>query len=174
MQGTPLFNKLNLKAEMQIMLVNVPAYFSPDTEFVKELATLGNRVHFVPNTSRPEGLTTRDPDTGAMSAQWEFILFFATTASEVAHLAQIVAEQSHFDYLVWCAYPKKSSKRYQSQLSRDGDWQQLGALGLEAVRQVAIDDDWSALRFRRVEYITSLQRDPKRLMSVQGKKRATK
>jgi hypothetical protein len=26
-------------------------------------------------------------------------------------------------------------------------------LGFDTVRQVAIDDDWSALRFRRVEYI---------------------
>jgi len=29
----------------------------------------------------------------------------------------------------------------------------LKALGFETVRAVAIDEDWSALRFRRVEFI---------------------
>jgi hypothetical protein len=31
----------------------------------------------------------------------------------------------------------------------------MRAAGFDTVRQVAIDEDWSALRFRRVEYIKS-------------------
>lgn len=34
----------------------------------------------------------------------------------------------------------------------------MGSLGFAGVRQVAIDDDWSALRFRRVEYIKKMAR----------------
>ena len=35
----------------------------------------------------------------------------------------------------------------------DSGWPVLGAAGFEPVRMVAIDADWSALRFRRVEHI---------------------
>jgi hypothetical protein len=36
---------------------------------------------------------------------------------------------------------------------------------------VAIDEDWSALRFRRAEFIKSMTRDPRRAMSAKGKSR---
>jgi len=50
--------------------------------------------------------------------------------------------------LIWVAYPKKSSKKYKSDLSRDDFWDALKDLGLEPVRQIALDEDWSALRFK--------------------------
>ena len=40
-----------------------------------------------------------------------------------------------------------------------------------AVRQVAVDADWSALRFRQAEHIGQLQRDPTRLLSEQARRR---
>jgi hypothetical protein len=39
---------------------------------------------------------------------------------------------------------------------------------------VAIDEDWSALRFRRAEYIKTMTRDEKRAMSTPGKAKLTK
>ncbi|MGD9933860.1 MAG: hypothetical protein AB7T37_09075 [Dehalococcoidia bacterium] len=60
---------------------------------------------------------------------------------------------------LWVAYPRESSKRYQSDFSRDGSWETLGRQGLEPVRQAAIDDDWSALRFRRMTNIKTIGRD---------------
>jgi hypothetical protein len=47
----------------------------------------------------------------------------------------------------------------------------LGTLNLEPVRQVAIDEDWSALRFRRVEHIKSMKRRSSMRISPEGKKR---
>jgi len=44
-------------------------------------------------------------------------------------------------------------KKYTCDISRDNGWQALGELGFEGVRMVAIDEDWSAVRFRRAEYI---------------------
>jgi hypothetical protein len=38
---------------------------------------------------------------------------------------------------------------------------------------VAIDEDWSALRFRKAEYIKSLTRQPSRASSSAGKKRTS-
>jgi hypothetical protein len=72
------------------------------------------------------------------------------------------------------AYPKGSSKRYQCEFNRDGGWDVLAHAGFEAVRQVAIDEDWSALRFRRVEFIKSLTRAPGRAATQAGKRRAAK
>jgi hypothetical protein len=39
---------------------------------------------------------------------------------------------------------------------------------------VAIDEDWSALRFRRAEFIKTLTRDPGHAMSAAGRRRAGK
>jgi hypothetical protein len=50
---------------------------------------------------------------------------------------------------VWVAYPKKASRRYGCEFDRDTGWQALGDAGFEPVRQVAIDEDWSALRCRQ-------------------------
>jgi len=54
--------------------------------------------------------------------------------------------------------PQATSKRYKSEINRDTGWQALGQAGFEPVRAVAIDEDWSALRFRRVEFIKTLTR----------------
>jgi hypothetical protein len=56
---------------------------------------------------------------------------------------------------VWFAYPKGTSKKYTCDFNRDTGWDTLKALGFDTVRAVAIDDNWTALRFRRVEYIKS-------------------
>jgi hypothetical protein len=72
---------------------------------------------------------------------------------------------------VWFAYPKGTSKRYTSQINRDKGWQVLGDLGFEPVRSVAIDEDWSASRFRRVEFIKKMTRAKELRMTAQGKAR---
>ena len=78
------------------------------------------------------------------------------------------------DAVVWLAYPKGSSKRYTSTINRDTGWDSLGAAGFEGVRMVAIDEDWSALRFRRAEFIKSMKRDPKHAMSAVGKSKTAR
>lgn len=99
---------------------------------------------------------------------------FVQRKSEVDRLARLIDETLEGDGIVWFAYPKKSSKKYKAEISRDYGWDALGAIGLEAVRAVAIDQDWSALRFRRVEYIKTMKRDPKRTMTKKGKERTKK
>jgi hypothetical protein len=47
----------------------------------------------------------------------------------------------------------------------------LGAAGFEPVRMVAIDEDWSALRFRRVAHIKSMTRSPRGAISRAGKRK---
>jgi hypothetical protein len=71
--------------------------------------------------------------------------------------------------VVWFAYPKRTSKKHKSEVNRDTGWQSLGNLGFEGVRSVAIDEDWSAARFRRVEFVKAMTRDKKHAMTRQGK-----
>lgn len=58
---------------------------------------------------------------------------------------------------LWIAYPKLSGA-HASDISRDRGWEPLAAAGLLAVTQVAIDADWSALRWRWRDEIRSITR----------------
>lgn len=89
-----------------------------------------------------------------------------TRQAELAALAADIAQKAEGDAVVWFAYPKASSKKYRCDFNRDSGWEALGSLGFEGVRQVAIDDDWSALRFRRVEYIKKMVRAENRRLAT--------
>lgn len=99
-----------------------------------------------------------------------FVLAFVRSQAEIersaARLASLLGGD---DPLLWLAYPKKSSKRHRSDVGRDESWQPLGDLGFEPVRQVAIDADWLALRFRRTEKVATLTRS--RALSPAGRAR---
>ena len=147
-----VFKKLNLKDQAAIAVLDAPASF--DTH----LASLGDvRV------------LRKLPAAGSVA----FAIVFATTLAAVEKVARDVAPRLDGDAILWLAYPKGTSKRYTCEFNRDTGWASLGTAGFEPVRQVAIDEDWSALRFRRVEYIATLRRDPSRALSERGKARAS-
>lgn len=150
MAMSALWSKLNLKDQSEIAVLNAP------DDFAAHLRGLsGVKVH-----TRLSGLR----EVG-------FALAFVTRQAQVDSLAKSVAKRAPGDAVVWFAYPKGSSKRYSCDFNRDTGWKALGALGFEGVRQVAVDADWSALRFRRAELIKSMKRDPKRAMSETGRRR---
>ena len=103
-------------------------------------------------------------------ATTSFLLAFVLAPSDVARVAAELGSVPG-DAVIWFAYPKKSSKRYTSTISRDVGWEPLGIAGFEPVRQVALDQDWSALRFRRVSYIRTLRRSTDRALSDEGRAR---
>ena len=47
----------------------------------------------------------------------------------------------------------------------------FGEFEFEAVRYVAVDQDWNAIRFRRVGFIKKMTRNSKFAMTQKGKKR---
>lgn len=148
-----VFRKLNLKEHEEILVLNAPASFEP------ELAALeGVRV-------------VRDVKTAKRIV---FSLAFVIKQDELDSAARAIAAKAEGDAVVWFAYPKASSKNYKCEFSRDSGWAVLGEEGFEGVRMVAIDQDWSALRFRRVEYIKSMKRDRQRAGTRQGKLRTSK
>ena len=77
------------------------------------------------------------------------------------------------DPIVWLAYPKASSKKYTCAFNRDTGFEILGKYGFEGVRLVAIDEDWSALRFRKVNYIKNITRKESFALTDEAKERTT-
>jgi hypothetical protein len=129
---SPIFQKLNLKAQHEIAVFNVPASFEP------ELAQLEG-VKVLRDARKLNGV--------------QFALAFVMQQNELDRLSTILAVASEGDALLWFAYPKGTSKRYTCDFNRDTGWQVIRKAGFDSVRQVALDEDWSALRFRRTQYI---------------------
>jgi hypothetical protein len=129
---TPLFKKLNLGAHQEIVVFNAPDSFESE---LKQLAG----VKILRDPAKPRNL--------------KFGLAFAITQAQLDRASKTLAAASEGDAVIWFAYPKGTSKRYTCEFNRDSGWQVIVAAGFESVRMVAIDEDWSALRFRRVEYV---------------------
>jgi hypothetical protein len=87
---------------------------------------------------------------------YDFIIIFVKSVAEVEALAPVTLHNLMADGVLWFCYPKKTSKKYSSDIDRDHGWKSLNNSGLYGVRMVAIDDDWSALRFRNIKYIKSI------------------
>ncbi len=134
----PLFKKLNYKAQKKIFVLNHPDSFN---EQVKNISLSADIKTSVRKTDKIE-----------------FSIIFATKQKELDSLITKVAPQLIGDAVFWVAYPKKSSKKYKAEFSRDHGWEIMGRYEMEGVRIVAIDEDWSALRFRKVDYIKTMTR----------------
>lgn len=100
-----------------------------------------------------------------------FLVAYVLKAEDIGRLVASIAQKLCQDPVVWFAYPKKSSKLRILGLDRDTGWQPLGDLGFEAVRQISIDEDYSAIRFRKTTFIKTLNRKSG-VMSEAGKKRS--
>lgn len=98
------------------------------------------------------GLTPAD--VGATPA---FRIAFVRSRAELAEAAAAVAAAHRPGDHLWLCYPKKGG-RLKTDVTRDVGWEPVHALDLLGVAQVALDDTWSALRFRRREEIRTITR----------------
>lgn len=73
-------------------------------------------------------------------------LIFAVDRSALEDHRAAIADSATQDRLTWVAYPKAG--QLNTDLNRDSLAATLEEHGIEPVRQVAIDEVWSALRFR--------------------------
>lgn len=86
---------------------------------------------------------------------YEFIIIFVSFVHEIETFAPSALHNLTSDGILWFAYPKKTSKKIESDIDRDHGWEILINRGFDKVRLVAIDEDWSALRFRNIRFIKS-------------------
>ncbi|MEY4904621.1 MAG: hypothetical protein RLZZ292_2436 [Bacteroidota bacterium] len=150
---TTLFKKLNFKDHTSIVVLNAPISFGVELEAMSGFSSILHSIN--------EATTIT------------FAIAFATKQTEIDVFISEINEKAVGDVIVWLCYPKGTSKKYQCEFNRDTGWATVGALGYEPVRAVAIDEDWSALRFRKVEFIKKITRHESFALTKEGKERTT-
>ena len=100
----------------------------------------GESVRFV---NAPRGL---DLGVNNASRGGDAVLVFVRNRAELEEFANVALDHAAEDRLTWIAYPKAG--QLGTDLNRDILWKLLEGRGVRPVRQVALDDTWSALRFR--------------------------
>ncbi len=150
---TPLFKKLNFKNHSQVCIINAPASFNT------EVKAIANFTKLVTSYKQVKSI--------------QFVMLFVFKQTEIDYYIDSIQHKLDGDVVLWMCYPKGTSKKYTCDFNRDTGWQTLGKLHLEPVRQVAIDDDWSALRFRKIEFIKTITRRQSYALTEQAKERTT-
>lgn len=107
----------------------------------------GVAVMFVPEGYRPTLVAALDGATITDAQQPDAVIAFVTTRADSVPRATGAFERVAPGGLVWIAYPKKTGG-VATDTNRGILWADLGSTGWRPVRQVAIDDTWSAIRFR--------------------------
>ena len=121
-----VLKKLHYKAQTPVLVL------SPPSELRPLAAAFGARVH------------------GEAKGKYGFVLGFAKSQKEAKAVAKTLKQALEDEKaLLWLAYPKGSSKKYPSvDLNRDSLHALMAELGLDGVSLVALDADWSAMRFK--------------------------
>ncbi|SKB96968.1 hypothetical protein SAMN05660226_04071 [Parapedobacter luteus] len=148
-----LFKKLNFKSQKSLLSINHPPSFqvalndiAADTQIVTEVERAGSI---------------------------SFAIVFVTQQKEIDNIITQLVPKLETDAVLWFCYPKGTSKRYQCDFNRDTGWKILGQYDLEPVRQVAIDEDWSAIRFRHVDHIKQITRRGSMALTDKAKQRTS-
>jgi hypothetical protein len=128
-----LLKKLNYKGQKRIAILNGKNGFAD------------NVIKFLSGVQVDIEIDPRYP--------YEFILVFVQKISEVEKLAPKALHNLVSDGILWFAYPKLTSKKFPSDISRDRGWKILTDSDFDKVRQISVDDDWTALRFRNSRFI---------------------
>ena len=148
---TPLFKKLNFKNHQTVYIINAPESMYDELKTMIQFTTVHQTID---------------------DQEINFIMVFATKQEEIDDSISVIFPKLNGDAILWYCYPKGTSKKYTCEFNRDNGWKAIGKYNLEPVRQIAIDEDWSALRFRKTDYIKKLSRGF--AISEQGKRRTSK
>jgi len=127
MSAQTLLEKLQLQDEKNLLIQGLPS--SIEKQFVK--------ITFSKNVTPL--LKTRKID---------FVLVFAVSQKQLIDILKEVIPALSEDAKFWIAYPKLTSK-IASDLCRDKNWDFVSDYGFEPVRMIALDNVWSAARFKK-------------------------
>jgi hypothetical protein len=132
MAESPLAAKLQIPPGSRLLVVNAPE------GYLDRLQPL------------PEGVELVEGEEGAVDA----VHLFVRDSAELDRAAPATLRAVKPDGLVWISYPKRASG-VETDLTRDVGWETVKGAGLRPVRQVSVDNTWSALRFRPADQVSS-------------------
>ena len=124
---TSLAQKLQLKSG-KLIVINAPKGYAE--QLTKELNDLT--------------VSTR------ASGQAEAVLLFVNSLAEAQNLTPKAGKLVKPAGMLWIAYAKGTSK-VKTDVNRDILWKAIEPIGWQPVRQIALDEVWSAMRFKPVE-----------------------
>jgi hypothetical protein len=122
----PILKKLFFKNQEPVLLLSLPP------ELQKLSKEFGTQTHTSP------------------TGKYGFLLAFVKSLAEGEKLAKRLPKHLDEKTVVWVAYPKGTSKKYKSDYNRDTGHALMEKHGLDGVSLVSLDDDWSAMRFKKV------------------------
>lgn len=125
MADSSLIKRLGIKPGQRLLIVNAPPGYIDRLTPLPENATL---------TEQMEGV-------------YDFVNVFVHNQAEVEHYAVPALQALKPGGLLWLAYPKRNSK-VKTDLTRDIGWEAIKNAGYDAIAQVAVDETWTATRFR--------------------------
>jgi hypothetical protein len=102
----------------------------------------GTRIRVI---AKPQGLDL-DGLTITTSVKADAIIAFVRTIADVDTKCDPVVAAAREDRIAWIAYPKAG--QLGTDLNRDILRNHLASKGIQGIRQIAIDEVWSAMRFR--------------------------
>ncbi len=121
MSDKPISEKLQVKGARKIAILNAPDASPPYIAASEQMASVETA---------------------------DVVLFFAPDRAKLNERLAVVLPATRRDAILWLAYPKLTSK-LRGDLSRDLIHDLVPEYGLDTISQIAIDDDWSALRLKR-------------------------
>ncbi|MGG6296772.1 hypothetical protein ACQ4M4_20450 [Leptolyngbya sp. AN02str] len=136
----PLSQKLGIKLGYQILVLNAPP------SYLQSLEPLPDGVIVATEMGDPPDQT------------FDLVQAFVEDVAAVNTIGAIAYKSLKPGGLLWFTYPKKTS-RIKTDINRDVGWDLLTHHGYGPVAQIAIDETWSALRFRSVEDIGKSAKD---------------
>ncbi len=122
-----LAERMHLRAGERLLLVNAPDGFA---------SVLG----------APESVEVATTPQGT----FDVIQVFVTTRADLEAEATRLKELLNPDGKLWFTYPKGTSTSLNADINRDDIRRYALTVGLQTVAQVAVDDDWSAIRCKVV------------------------
>lgn len=125
-----LVKKLLIKPNSRWLLQNAPA------NYLEGLSPLPDGAELIFNTG------------GGFNG----IQLFVTNSTELASELKVITPLLKADTIFWIIYPKKSSG-IQTDLEMMSSWDAPAEYGLRPVASAAVNEVWTALRFRPVEAV---------------------
>jgi hypothetical protein len=125
MEESKLAKKLQIKTAHRVLLVNAPA------NYPELLDPLPREAHLF---TQAEG-------------KFDVVQLFVMNSKELQRDLVWLQDHLRLDTILWIAYPKKSSG-VESDLEMMQSWEETAKYGLSGVAAAALNETWTALRFR--------------------------